>query len=458
MVVKIQKSHPAMKGTLAYNQSKVSKGAASILGAYNMDEGAKTFRDFERTFERYERLNYRTKEVSFQMSINPDPDRPEETLTDAEALSYAQKLLEGLGYGKQPYMVYEHHDIDRKHYHVVSIRTGEDGRKINDSYEERKLQRLMWDNAKEYHYLVGNQGVKKDAKKERYIPDTPRFDPKGGDVRQQYIDLFDEALTYRFVSPLQFQTVMRGMGVNVEFTEGEQWHLLFEGLDRRGDKASPRISDSEMGLSLYEYYADRLEENLRKRELSEEEKAERRDDRRRVERTVAFCLEKAQTERQFKLMLERRGINYTLSRSKDDGQVFGATFADRQSKAAYKASEFKKEFNMEALKAAAAPKTGSWAVEENRALEEWKAERRAERLEAHIQHNMDLAAAQTPVDVPKIPDRIRYRDDMERRDAAYADPLLKALDLLLITMGVTRKPMLSKTRRRKTDFKKKKQI
>lgn len=453
MVVKIQKSHPAMKGTLAYNQGKVSKGAASILGAYNMDEGANTFRDFERTFERYERLNYRTKEVSFQMSINPDPDRPEEALTDAEALSYARKLMEGLGYGKQPFMVYEHHDIDRKHYHVVSIRTGENGRKINDSYEERKLQRLMWENAKEYHYLVGNQGAKKDAKKERYIPDTPRFDPKGGDVRQQYIDLFDEALTYRFSTPLQFQTIMRGMGVNVEFTEGNDWHLLFEGLDKRGDNASPRISEVEMGMSLYQFYEDRLSENLRKRELSEEEKTQRYADRRRVERTIAFCLEHARTERHFALMLERKGINYTLSR-RDDGQVFGATFADRQGKAAYKASEFKKEFEMDVLKRVAAPGTGDWAVAEKQAFEEWKAKRTAERLESHIQHNMDLAAAQAPVEVPKVPDRIRYRDFMERQVASDADPVLKALDLFLIATGVTKKPVLSKTRRKKTDFKK----
>ena len=85
MVVRIQKSRPSMKGTLDYNQKKVDRGVAAILGAYNITEGLD--RDsLRRTFARYERGNIRTEKVSFQMNIDPDPDRPGEPADRRSAL------------------------------------------------------------------------------------------------------------------------------------------------------------------------------------------------------------------------------------------------------------------------------------------------------------------------------------------------------------------------------------
>ena len=106
MVVKIQKSNPGMKGTLQYNQNKVAKGAASILRVWNMDEGSVSFRDFARTFKRYETANIRTGDISFQMSINPNPAKPAEALTDEEARNYAKTIMDELGYGDQPIILY----------------------------------------------------------------------------------------------------------------------------------------------------------------------------------------------------------------------------------------------------------------------------------------------------------------------------------------------------------------
>ena len=40
-----------------------------------------------------------------------------------------------MGYGDQPYIVYIHEDIDRRHIHIVSTCVNEKGEKIDDAYE-----------------------------------------------------------------------------------------------------------------------------------------------------------------------------------------------------------------------------------------------------------------------------------------------------------------------------------
>lgn len=457
MVVKIQKSHKSMEGTLQYNQKKANKDAARILGAFNMDPGSASFRDYANTFGRYERMNIRTGDISFQMSINPDPDKADESLTDAEALSYAYKLMEGLGYGEQPILVYEHHDIDRRHYHVVSIRTNDKGRKIKDNFEEKKLQRLMQKYAKEYHYVIGN----KTAKQKRpplNLEKMPHFNPKGGNIKEQYKDIFNEAMSYRFTTPVQFNTIMRSMGVNIDFTEGthmegNRMYLMFEGLDGEKTKSNSRISERELGIDAYEQLRVRMEDNSIKRPLSDEEKEQRSYARFRVDQCVAFCMEHAKTMRHFEKMLAKTGIAVTLSRT-DKGQVFGATFADRASKAAYKGSELKKKFSMEKLQELANP-GGTWETNEKNAFEDWKAQKRAEqaeRLEAHIQHNMDLAARQAPTDyIPQERLSATRKAFYEQEDLAYLDVALTMLGTIIGTV-LTGRPKISRPRpsRRKT--------
>ncbi len=427
MVVKIQKARKEMRDPLKYNQNKANKGTARILAAINMDGVSEEFRDFKKTFERYERGRIRTEFVSFEMSINPNPDEPRERLSDGKAIDYVEKLMEGLGYGKQPFLIYEHHDIDRIHYHVVSIRVDEHGHKLRDSFEERRLQNLMKRLAKEFHYVIGNDPANKKERKDsthmvRFVNDTPRFNPKSGNIKEQYQLLFDEALHYQFTTPTQFQAIMRGMGVNVVMTEGIEYYLLFQGLDAGGHKSSKRFSEIKMPGEYYSIYLDRMQENKVVRPIPEEEKKRKLDDRRRVGRTLAFLLRHAKTQRHFEKMLEKLGINILLSRTVT-GEVFGITVVDRQSRTAYKGSDlvFKglepgKGFEPDLLKQKAAP-GGEWETEQNRMLEEWKAALREQR---------QCGKSAEEGDVPET------RQEFLDEEPDYLAGVLKSLDTILL--------------------------
>ena len=81
----------------------------------------------------------RTKKTVFHCSLNPLPD---ERLSDERLATLAEEYMQALGYGAQPYIVFKHHDIEREHIHIVSLRVDNLGRKINDKFENRRSKRI----------------------------------------------------------------------------------------------------------------------------------------------------------------------------------------------------------------------------------------------------------------------------------------------------------------------------
>ena len=327
VVVKIQSSHPRMEGTLSYNQRKVERGVARVVCAVNLPSAFPE--DIRRTFARYENRNRVTDRVSFQLSINPDPSRGEERLSDDEVRAFAATMMNGLGYGAQPYVVYEHRDIDRTHYHVVSIRTDWEGKKIRDYREQYRCQRLLKENAQLFHYRVGEGTGRKN---ECSVPRPVRFDPKAGDIRNQYLSLFRESCSYRFTTLAQLRAVCSGMGLLLDTRDTpEGVEVILQGAGKDGRPVAQRISGRELGEDLYAQFEARAMECSQIAPVSRGEKA-------RIGRAVSFALARSRDEKAFRSILEGQGIGASLFRTRD-GDIYGATFVDVHSKTTLKGSE-----------------------------------------------------------------------------------------------------------------------
>ncbi len=148
MVVKINGSAASVRTSLEYNQSKVTEGHASVVLTHKIDDPSKPME----TFERYENASIRTEKLSFHLSINPSKN---DNMSEEKMKEFAEELMDKLGYGNQPYMVFRHNDIGREHYHVVSVRVDERGRKINDSYEKQRCEKIIRTLSKKYGFTVG---------------------------------------------------------------------------------------------------------------------------------------------------------------------------------------------------------------------------------------------------------------------------------------------------------------
>lgn len=60
----------------------------------------------------------RTTDTVFHASLNSSPGNK---LTDEQLRVIANKYMQKMGYGDQPYIVFKHKDIDLKHLHIVSF-------------------------------------------------------------------------------------------------------------------------------------------------------------------------------------------------------------------------------------------------------------------------------------------------------------------------------------------------
>lgn len=253
MIVRIHKSSSGMGGALRYNESKVRRGVASILCEHGI--GSTDQSDINRVFRDRERMSLREAEhLSFQMSVNPGV---EDSVTEERIPDLVRDLMEGLGYGRQPWVVFRHEDTGRIHYHVVSVRIDSSGRKIADWYEKKECDRLVVSLEEKYGFVKG-RGASNAAEKGETIP---VFRPGEGDVVKSLERCVRHALSYVFSTERLFSDIMLCHGVLVQEgldPTGLRRSLAFQGIGRDGRPCTSPISETRLGIDVGEAVKERI--------------------------------------------------------------------------------------------------------------------------------------------------------------------------------------------------------
>lgn len=345
MVVKIMEAAGSMSSPLEYNERKVASGEAALLEYWNMDAppGCDGIRS---TFERYEHLNIRSRDVCFHMSINPSEG---EKLSPEAVKGLALALMTDLGYGTQPIAVYEHHDIDRVHWHVLSIRTDAQGKKIRDFQEQRRCQESLQRHAREFGYTVGNGTAERMALQDI---DLSRFDPKRGHAVAQMEAIFQECLKYHFTTVTQFQMILKHHGIQADTVTADATHFTLQGLNSKDRPCTNRIDEAAVGLNLYSLYEARAMECFAHRHAPKREMS-------KVSSIGTVCLHYSRSEEHFLNMMRRKDIDVALYRDAKTGEVTGANYVDHRTRHAFKGEELSPALTNAMYNAAEA--SGQWS-------------------------------------------------------------------------------------------------
>nr|WP_307724004.1 relaxase/mobilization nuclease domain-containing protein [Empedobacter brevis] len=149
----MESAGPSFPG-VKYNDKKVGNGKGELMLMKNFPSfiNESSNREEVKSYLACISKNEKVKKPQFHAMISTKfQEHSKEELSQI-----AEKFMEEMGYGNQPFLIVFHNDTESSHVHIVSTRVDKQtGKKINDSYEKLKAQRALA-NVMEKMYGINN--------------------------------------------------------------------------------------------------------------------------------------------------------------------------------------------------------------------------------------------------------------------------------------------------------------
>jgi hypothetical protein len=336
MIAKIS-AGSSVFSALAYNQNKVDDSEAKVIFSQKIMENRDGICDINsclRSFEPYLLANKRTEKPVLHISINPDP---KDVLTDEQLSDIAQEYMQKMGYGEQPFIVYKHEDIERRHIHIVSLRVDENGKKIDHNFERRRSMDVCRELEQQYGLIPADQKQQQEGAPLKAV----RYE--NGDIKHQIANVIRPiAQTYHFQSLKEYKALLTLYNIGVEEVRGEikgkeYKGLVYSALNNKGEKVGSPFKSSlfgkSVGIEALEKRIEKSAEVIKDKGLKE-----------RSKKVIAATMRTCNNRKNFEKALAKQGVS-VLFRTNDEGRIYGATFIDHEQKAAFNGSRLGKEFS-----------------------------------------------------------------------------------------------------------------
>lgn len=341
MVAKINVGS-SLYGALAYNGEKVNEGEGKLLASNKIFDNGTGGIDIARAmadFQRYLPERMRTEKAVMHISLNPHPD---DKLTDTELADIAREYMEKIGYGEQPFVVFKHEDISRQHLHIVSIRVGKDGKRLNNDYIHRRSKRAT--DALEKQYNLHPSGSRKQRLEQGAFH---RVNASEGNVKRQVGNVLKQLSgNYRFQSLGEYRALLSLYNITVEEARGEVSGREYRGFvysatDEKGGKVGNPLKASRFGKHAgYDAFDKRC--------TTSKTEIENKDLGKYTKGKVFAAMHQARSRKEFVAILKAKGVDVVF-RETDTGRIYGATFIDHNTGCVLNGSRMGKELSANAL-------------------------------------------------------------------------------------------------------------
>lgn len=401
MIAKIGKGSN-LYGALAYNLRKVENEQGKILFTSNMMEttdGNYSVKQLLKSFDLHLIANRNTEKYTLHVSLNPDP---KDKVSDDKFREIAEDYMREMGYGKQPFVVFKHTDIDRTHIHIVSVCVDEEGKKISDRFEKRRSMKVCRDLETKYGliFAIEKKGQKKDT---IFKP----VDYQVGDVKEQIASVLKHLPKYyQFQTLGTYNALLSLFNITTEQVTGEtdgkaKDGIAYFALDNLGKKVSNPFKSSlfgkEAGLIALQKHFEQSKEKMKASPV-----------RSILRSTVETAINITTEEYDFKKVLIEQGINCLIRRN-DEGRIYGITFIDHESKTVWNGSQLSRELSA------------------NTFNEYWNKDIKVASFESVVQHSKNRTLDKVDVLADELHDLFDFMNSNEK----YEDGLIEALVGLL---------------------------
>lgn len=339
----------SIRAAFMYNENKVEEGVADLIMAANypmeMDD-----------MQREHRLNMllktaanndNVKRNSVHISLNFAPG---EKLSQKVLTSIAAEYMEGIGFGGQPFLVYEHKDVAHQHLHIVTVKVRPDGSRI-DMQNIGKVQSQQTRKQLEVKYGLVKAELSQQPVLEVKAVNAARVGYGKTQTKRAIYNVLCAVLKqYKYTSLAELNAVLRLYNVTAERgSEGSRLHkhrgLLYRVLDADGMPVGVPIKASLFS----EMFPDKPTLNyIESRYIINE--TLRQPDKKRVKSAIDFALihpDRSSIEGMIK-ELNGKGIA-TVLRQNQDGLIYGITFVDHQTKAVFNGTDLGKQYRAKGI-------------------------------------------------------------------------------------------------------------
>jgi hypothetical protein len=264
-----------------------------------------------------------------------------EKLSPDKLRAIAEVYMEGIGFGKQPYLVYQHHDAAHSHVHIVSTNIQKDGKRIS-LHNLGKLQSEKIRKEIEIKFGLVKAG---DRQQKQLHPLRPVNIEKAvygkSETKRAITNIVNQVIAqYKFASLPELNAVLSQYNVIADKgADGtrmyEKGGLQYSIIDSNGSKVGIPIKAS----SIYDSPTlKRLQPIFElNKKLKEYNKA---ITKKMISAAIQECLSRAE----FIARLKAGGIDVLLRRN-EQNFIYGITYVDHKSKCVFNGSELGTEFS-----------------------------------------------------------------------------------------------------------------
>ena len=345
MVAKVN-SGKTIIGVLNYNENKVKEGIAVCIheNLFGCNVDRLTFYDKLKTLQGFINRNQRATTKAVHISLNLDPsENPDRSVFRKIATGYMDKI----GFGDQPYLVYQHFDAAHPHIHIVTTNIQFDGKRISLHNIGRNQSEFARKEIEKEFGLVRAQR-KGQAKIENINPVDVRTAVYGKSETKRTISNTVRFVVrnFKYTSVPELNAALRQYNVIADAgKEGSQMNLkkglLYSLINEQGKRIGVPIKAS----SIYEkptlrYLEKQFKLNERLRQPHKERMMKCIED--------SFGNKDSVMKSTFIQNLNRKNI-YVLFRQNEEGRIYGVTFVDNQTKCVFNGSDLGKAYSAKAL-------------------------------------------------------------------------------------------------------------
>lgn len=344
MVAVIKTGH-SVKRIVLYNENKVKEGVAVCLHAENYPMVSGDMNERQRlnmllkTVEKNPNVARNSVHISLNFAIG-------EQLSPEVLTQIAREYMELIGFGKQPYLVYEHHDAGHPHIHITTVKVRPDGSRIDMQNIGKTKSQEARIHLEQKYKLVQADAHKREVFKMEPVSVAKVQYGKTATKRAMQNVLSYVLEQYKFTSIPELNAVL-GM-YNLFADRGSENSrvyknsgLVYRVLDEQGNVTGVPIKASD-------FYSKPTLKNLEKQFLRKD--VERQKHAAKLKSAIDFELAGKSSITLSRLMqqLKSKGIRLVLRQNKD-GLVYGMTYVDLTTKCVFNGSALGKNYSAKAI-------------------------------------------------------------------------------------------------------------